>query len=71
MNLTSIINRINDLKSILNNIDYHNNLGLSSKEMQDKKAIIQNKVKEINIKLSDFNHNLDNILLNINKDYNI
>lgn len=69
MNLTSIINRINDLKSILNNIDYHNNLGLSSKEKQDKKAIIQNKVKEINIKLSEFNHNLDNILLNINKDY--
>ncbi|MDW5288508.1 hypothetical protein [Formosa sp. PL04] len=70
MKVNNILERIDDLKSILEYNDYSNSLKLTIKSKQAKKIEIQNKVKVINLKLSEFNHDLDHILKDINQDFN-
>ena len=70
MNFNTILEEIDILKIILEYHDYSNSFELTTKGKQAKKAEIQNKVKEINLKLSEFNDNLDYILKDVNQDFN-
>lgn len=70
MNLNSILKEIDNLRIILEYNDYSNNFELSTKVKQAKKAEVQNKVKDINLKLSEFEDNLNHLLKDLNKDFN-
>lgn len=69
MNFSTIIKELDILKTILEYKDYSNGFELTTKRKQEKKIEIQNKVKEINLKLSEFNDNLDFILKDVNQDF--
>lgn len=68
--LKTIIEEIDNLKTILEYNDYLNSFELTSKVKQARKVEIQNKVKDINLNLSKFNDNLDHILRDVNQDFN-
>jgi len=70
MNFSTIIEELDILKTILEYNDYSNKFELTTKGKQEKKAEIQNKVKEINLKLSEFIDDLDYILKDVNQDFN-
>lgn len=70
MNFSTIIEELDILKTILEYNDYSNRFELTTKGKQEKKAEIQNKVKVINLELSEFNDNLDYILKDVNQDFN-
>lgn len=70
MNLNTILEEMDILKTILEYNDYSNSFELTTKVKQAKKAEVQNKVKEINLKLLQFKDNLDDILKDVNQDFN-
>lgn len=71
MNLNSILEEIDSLKTIVEFNDYRSNsFELTTKQKQAQKIEIQNKVKEINLKLSKFNDDLNDILKSVNQDFN-
>lgn len=68
MNLNTILEEINHLKIMLEYND-SNSFELTTKTKQAKKAEMQSKVKEINNKLIEFNNKLENILKEVNQNF--
>lgn len=69
MHLNNILEDIDILKIILEYNSFSNSFELTTKEKQERKAEVQNKVKEINLKLNEYNDSLDSILKGSNKDF--
>jgi hypothetical protein len=69
MKLNNILEEIEGLKMTIE-YSFANNLELTSKDKQEKKIAIRNKVKEVNTNLIEFNYNLDKLLNDINQDFN-
>lgn len=69
MHINNILSDIDILKSILEYNSFSNSFELTTKEKQERKVEVQNKVKEINLKLNEYNNSLDSILRVTNKDF--
>ncbi|MBA0885597.1 CDK-activating kinase assembly factor MAT1 [Flavobacterium undicola] len=69
MHIDNILEDIDILKDILEYNSFSNNFELTTKEKQARKAEVQNKVKEINLKLNEYNDSLDSILKDSNQDF--
>lgn len=69
MHINNILEDIDILKIILEYNSFSNSFELTTKEKQARKSEVQNKVKEINLKLNEYNDSLDSILKGSNKDF--
>ncbi len=69
MHINNILEDIDILKIILEYNSFSNSFELTTKEKQARKAEVQNKVKEINLKLNEYNDSLDSILKGSNQDF--
>lgn len=69
MHINNVKEDIDVLKTILEYNSFSNSFELTTKEKQARKAEVQNKVKEINLKLNEYNDSLDSILKISNQNF--